>query len=1153
MTATHATAKEIRRHFTDYFAHHDHAALPSSSLVPRNDPSLLFTSAGMVQFKNIFTGLEKPAHPRAVTVQKCLRAGGKHNDLENVGYTTRHHTFFEMMGNFSFGDYFKELAIPLAWDLITKEWGVDAERLLISVYAEDDEAFKIWKKVTGFADSKIIRIATDDNFWAMGDTGPCGPCAEIFYDYGADFAGGPPGAPDEGGDRFVEIWNLVFMQYERDPDGQHPLPKPCIDTGIGLERISALLQGSHDNFDSDLFTPLIGKVADLSGVETEATDNGGVSHRVISDHLRASAFLIAEGVLPSNEGRGYVLRRILRRAMRHIRLLGREEPLLYRLVPTLIAEMGEAYSELGRAEALITDTLQNEESRFGETLARGLKVLESETDKLGAGELLSGEAAFRLYDTYGFPLDLTQDILRGQNRTVDTQGFDAAMAAQRAAGRAAWGGSGEEATSAIWLELSEQLGASEFLGYETERAEAMVARLLRDGAPLDQAKAGESCEFICNQTPFYGESGGQEGDRGTAKGTAPDSDLKLTITDTQKRGAGLHLHKAEVVSGSLREGDTLEMQVNTERRARLRSHHSATHLLHEALRRVLGDHVTQQGSLVAEDRLRFDFSHPKPVSKEQLEAIEDEVNYNIRANRAVQTRLMQPEEAVEKAGALALFGEKYGDEVRVVSMGDSDSAKPAGYFSTELCGGTHVKRTGDIGLMHIIKEESLAAGVRRITAVADQAALDYLREQESRVTEVADIFTSSREEITARAVTLTEENKTLKRDLEKARRDLVAEVHERAEEQIELGWHESAIQYLDRAISLDDKKTHLQIEKAEIHLGAGEYEEAIESLSQAISSEKKSPVLYSERAHALTQVKRYDLAIADYNEALLLEKSNPNLYFNRGVLHEKQKEYDHAFGDYNKAISLDRSQPAFYLARGQLYSGMGDHDQAIEDFNETIKLGKNERNEMSHESFNAYVMRASAYFSKGEYDSTIAEVNSLIPEEGHKEEMLYALRGAAYRNTGEYELAIVDFAKAISLDPNKGDFYIYLEKAKAERDKKGKAIGNFRFVAKNLKDASTTGLRAEADKIKGNLGSGVAVLVSANDGRASLVVSVTEDLTPRISAIDLVRRGSEALGGTGGGGRDDFAQGGGPDASGAEQALEAIESALQEAAKETAA
>ena len=895
MTATHATAKEIRRHFTDYFAHHDHAVLPSSSLVPRNDPSLLFTSAGMVQFKNIFTGLEKPAHPRAVTVQKCLRAGGKHNDLENVGYTTRHHTFFEMMGNFSFGDYFKELAIPLAWDLITKEWGVDAERLLISVYAEDDEAFKIWKKVTGFADSKIIRIATDDNFWAMGDTGPCGPCAEIFYDYGADFAGGPPGAPDEGGDRFVEIWNLVFMQYERDPDGQHPLPKPCIDTGIGLERISALLQGSHDNFDSDLFTPLIGKVADLSGVETKATDNGGVSHRVISDHLRASAFLIAEGVLPSNEGRGYVLRRILRRAMRHIRLLGREEPLLYRLVPTLIAEMGEAYSELGRAEALITDTLQNEESRFGETLARGLKVLESETDKLGAGELLSGEAAFRLYDTYGFPLDLTQDILRGQNRTVDTQGFDAAMAAQRAAGRAAWGGSGEEATSAIWLELSEQLGASEFLGYETERAEAIVARLLRDGAPLDQAKAGESCEFICNQTPFYGESGGQEGDRGTAKGTAPDSDLKLTITDTQKRGAGLHLHKAEVVSGSLREGDTLEMQVNTERRARLRSHHSATHLLHEALRRVLGDHVTQQGSLVAEDRLRFDFSHPKPVSKEQLEAIEDEVNYNIRANRAVQTRLMQPEEAVEKAGALALFGEKYGDEVRVVSMGDSDSAKPAGYFSTELCGGTHVKRTGDIGLMHIIKEESLAAGVRRITAVADQAAIDYARAQVRLLSQAAEALRTAPTELATRATALNDEVKTLRRQLEQARQNTATEV------------------------------------------------------------------------------------------------------------------------------SLEND------------------------------------------------------------------------------------------------------------------------------------VGGVRLVARELQDIPAKELRPMADKIKGDLGSGVAVLVSVNDGRASLVVSVTKDLTPRISAIDLVRRGSEALGGTGGGGRDDFAQGGGPDTSGAKPALEAIESALQEAAKETAA
>ena len=782
-----ASAKEIRRHFTEFFARHDHRVLPSSSLVPRNDPSLLFTSAGMVQFKNIFTGLEKPAHPRAVTVQKCLRAGGKHNDLENVGYTTRHHTFFEMMGNFSFGDYFKETAIPLAWELVVKEWGVNPARLLITVYAEDDEAFDIWKKVTGFADSKIIRIASDDNFWAMGDTGPCGPCAEIFYDYGDKFAGGPPGAPDEGGDRFVEIWNLVFMQYERGADGQAPLPKPCIDTGIGLERISALLQGSHDNFDSDLFTPLIEKVADLTGVEPLATENNGVSHRVIADHLRAAAFLIAEGVLPSNEGRGYVLRRILRRAMRHIRLLGSDAPLLFRLVPTLIAEMGEAYSELARAEASIIDNLETEESRFGETLARGLKVLEGETNKLGTGESLSGEVAFHMYDTYGFPLDLTQDILRGQARGVDTQGFDLAMEKQRAAGRAAWGGSGEEATSAVWLELSESLGASEFLGYETERAEAIVKKVLCDGEAIEEAKAGARCEFICNQTPFYAESGGQEGDRGTAKGTAPDSKLTLTITDTQKRGAGLHLHKAEINSGALRAGDTLELQVDGERRAQLRRHHSATHLLHEALRRILGAHVTQQGSLVAEDRLRFDFSHSKPLTEKQKQEVEEEVNENIGADREVQTLPMQPQEAVESAGALALFGEKYGEEVRVVSMGGEDPAKPAGYFSTELCGGTHVKKTGEIGTFLITKEESLAAGVRRITAVAGKATLKYIHEQEQRVEAVADIFSTSREEIANRATALTEENKTLKRDLEKARQDLLSEVRERAEEQIELG------------------------------------------------------------------------------------------------------------------------------------------------------------------------------------------------------------------------------------------------------------------------------------------------------------------------------------------------------------------------------
>ena len=1039
MTATHATAKEIRRHFTDYFARHDHAVLPSSSLVPRNDPSLLFTSAGMVQFKNIFTGLEKPPHPRAVTVQKCLRAGGKHNDLENVGYTTRHHTFFEMMGNFSFGDYFKELAIPLAWDLITKEWGVDSERLLVSVYADDDEAFKIWKKVTGFADSKIIRIATDDNFWAMGDTGPCGPCAEIFYDYGAKFTGGPPGASDEGGDRFVEIWNLVFMQYERDASGQNPLPKPCIDTGIGLERISALLQGSHDNFDSDLFTPLINKVADLSGVETTATDNGGVSHRVISDHLRASAFLIAEGVLPSNEGRGYVLRRILRRAMRHIRLLGTEEPLLYRLVPTLIAEMGEAYSELGRAEALITDTLQNEESRFGETLARGLKVLEGETDKLGEGALLSGEAAFRLYDTYGFPLDLTQDILRGQNRTVDTAGFDAAMEAQRAAGRAAWGGSGEEATSAIWLELSEQLGASEFLGYETERAESVVTKLLRDGEPLDQAKAGESCEFLCNQTPFYAESGGQEGDTGTAKGTAMGSDLTLTITDTQKRGAGLHLHKAEIVSGSLREGDTLEMQVNGERRARLRSHHSATHLLHEALRRVLGDHVTQQGSLVAEDRLRFDFSHPKPVGKEQLEAIEDEVNRNIRANREVQTRLMQPEEAVERAGALALFGEKYGDEVRVVSMGNTDRAKPAGYFSTELCGGTHVRRTGDIGLMHIIKEESLAAGIRRITAVADQAAVLYTREQTRLLSQAAEALRTSPTELPTRATALTDEIKTLRRQLDQTRQNSTME---------------------------DSLETR---EQADVN-----------------ANHHKSNI------------------IMDDGETLSIRHSM------KGILYGEKGEHDNAIVEYNKAIELDNTKAIFYFHRG------------------------------------------GAYFSKGEYDLAIKDYDIAISI-GEKDSEFFYQRGVAYAKKKEFDRAIKDFAEAVSLDSSVARFAYALARANIEREGAGKVIGGVRILSKAVQNIPAQSLRPMADKIKGDLGSGVAAIVSVNEGRASLVVSVTKDLTPRISAIDLVRRGSEALGGTGGGGRDDFAQGGGPDTAGAKPALEAIESALEEVAKETAA
>ncbi|WP_169569652.1 alanine--tRNA ligase [Sneathiella limimaris] len=880
------TAKEIRSGFLNYFGQNDHEIVESSPLVPRNDPTLLFTNAGMVQFKNVFTGQEKRPYDRAVTTQKCVRAGGKHNDLENVGYTARHHTFFEMLGNFSFGDYFKDRAIELAWNLLTKEFGLNKDKLLVTVYHDDDQAVDIWKKVAGLTDDRIIRIATSDNFWSMGDTGPCGPCSEIFYDHGEDIPGGPPGSPDEDGDRFIEIWNLVFMQFEQQAGGDRiNLPRPSIDTGMGLERIAAVLQGKHDNYDIDLMRHIIEASADVSNVSADG--EFAVSHRVIADHLRSSSFLIADGVLPSNEGRGYVLRRIMRRAMRHAHLLGAKDPMIWKLVPTLVDEMGAAFQELERAQSLITETLKTEETRFKETLGRGLKLLEDATDKLGSSEALSGDVAFKLYDTYGFPLDLTKDILRGQGRELDEAGFDAAMTKQKEAARAAWSGSGDAATDKLWFDLSDKLSATEFLGYQTESAEGQVQALIVDGKEVPSVTEGDDVMVILNQTAFYAESGGQEGDCGDL---VNDSGFKIDITDTQKK-ENLFVHIGKVLSGTVKVGDVVDTQVKKDRRARLKAHHSATHLLHEALRQHLGDHVTQKGSLVAEDKLRFDIAHPKPVTFEELRLVEKDVNDRIRLNADVEVHLTTPEEAI-KAGAMALFGEKYGDEVRVVSMGGPEPSKGKGKnYSTELCGGTHVNRTGDIGFFKIVSEGGLAAGVRRIEAVAGAAALDYVNEREQLLTEAAGALKSSPQELTARVSGLLEERKKLEKELKETRKKLATG-------------------------------------------GAGAVEQPTET------------------------------------------------------------------------------------------------------------------------------------------------------------------------------------------------------------------VGGNTFVARVLEGVPPKDLKPMADEIKAQIKSGVIVLIAANDGKASIVVGVTDDLTGQVSAVDLVRVGSEALGGKGGGGRPDMAQAGGPDASKGNEAVEAIKAKL---------
>ena len=759
---------EIRSTFLNYFARNGHQIVPSSPLVPRNDPTLMFTNAGMVQFKNVFTGVEKRAYQRATTSQKCVRAGGKHNDLDNVGYTARHHTFFEMLGNFSFGDYFKDRAIELAWNLVTREFGLPKDKLTATVYIDDDEAFNLWKKIAGLPDSRIIRIAGADNFWQMGDTGPCGPCSEIFYDHGDKIWGGPPGSAEQEGDRFIEIWNLVFMQFEQLEGGaRDPLPKPSIDTGAGLERVAAVLQGKHDNYEIDLFVALIRAIAELTGADPMGPQKASL--RVIADHLRASSFLISDGVLPSNEGRGYVLRRIMRRAMRHAQLLGASEPLMYRLVWALVREMGQAYPELVRAENLIEETLRLEETRFRKTLERGLSILDEKSSALKKGDMFDGDTAFTLYDTYGFPLDLTQDALKSRGIGVDIAAFTDAMDRQREKARAAWAGSGDTATENVWFPLREKLGSTEFLGYETETAGGVVAALVQDGKEVGSLKAGEAGAVVMNQTPFYAESGGQVGDTGMMTGEG----VRFRVTDTQKKAGDLFVHLGTVEQGTLKPATALQLDVDHARRSSIRANHSATHLLHEALRQVLGDHIAQRGSLVAADRLRFDFVHPKPITPEELARVEDIANDVVLENDEVTTRLMAVDDARD-AGARALFGEKYGDEVRVVSMGRTARAhgENALGWSVELCGGTHVRRTGDIGLISVTGESAVASGVRRIEALTGRHARQHANDTIALAKIAATELRTTLDDMPARVAALMEERRKLDRDLSDARKKL---------------------------------------------------------------------------------------------------------------------------------------------------------------------------------------------------------------------------------------------------------------------------------------------------------------------------------------------------------------------------------------------
>ncbi|KJE34472.1 alanyl-tRNA synthetase [Thalassospira sp. HJ] len=759
------TVNDIRTTFLEFFRKNGHEVVSSSPLVPRNDPTLMFTNAGMVQFKNVFTGQEHRDYSRAATSQKCVRAGGKHNDLENVGHTARHHTFFEMLGNFSFGDYFKENAIEFAWNLITKEYGLPKDKLLVTVYHTDDEAHGLWKKIAGLTDDRIIRIPTSDNFWSMGDTGPCGPCSEIFFDHGDHIWGGPPGSPEEDGDRFIEIWNLVFMQYEQMANGERvDLPKPSIDTGMGLERIAAVLQGKHDNYDIDLMRALIEASADATNTDPDGPHN--VSHRVVADHLRSTSFLIADGVLPSNAGRGNVLRRIMRRAMRHLHMIGTQDPVMYELVPALVRKMGNAFPELVRAQALIEETLKLEEQGFKTMLDRGLKMLDDATDGMGEGATLSGDVAFKLYDTYGFPLDLTADALKERKIGIDEDGFTSAMEEQKAKARAAWSGSGEAATEEVWFDINDRDGATEFLGYETESAEGVVTALIKDGAEVKTASKGDEVAVLANQTTFFGESGGQQGDAGVIK---TENGAIIEITDTQKKLGALHVHLGKVTEGEVKVGDAAEFRVDHSRRSSLRANHSATHLLHAVLRKHLGDHVTQKGSLVAADRLRFDISHPKAVTAEEAAVIEADVNSLIRENSEVTTRLMTPDEAIE-LGAMALFGEKYGDEVRVVSMGLPVANEHA--YSLELCGGTHVKRTGDIGMFKIVSEGAVSSGVRRIEALTGADAAKYMSARENVLTAVASDLKAVPEDVPARVKALQEERRRLEREVSDLRKKL---------------------------------------------------------------------------------------------------------------------------------------------------------------------------------------------------------------------------------------------------------------------------------------------------------------------------------------------------------------------------------------------
>lgn len=807
MTSTN----EIRRSFLEYFGSQGHDVVQSAPLVPYNDPTLMFTNAGMVPFKNVFTGLETRAVPRATSSQKCVRAGGKHNDLDNVGYTARHHTFFEMLGNFSFGDYFKEQAITHAWTLLTREWGLPKDKLLATVYHTDDEAFELWKKIAGLPEDRIIRIATKDNFWAMGDDGPCGPCSEIFFDHGDHIWGGPPGSPEEDGDRFIEIWNLVFMQFEQTAgEITGNLPKPSIDTGMGLERVAAVLQGQHDNYDTDTFRALIAASESLTSVKAEGEQQA--SHRVIADHLRSTSFLLADGVLPSNEGRGYVLRRIMRRAMRHAHLLGARDPLMHRLVPALVAEMGAAYPELGRAQPLIEETLLREEVQFRRTLSNGIKLLDEATGGLGEGDKLPGDTAFKLYDTYGFPYDLTEDALRARGIAVDREGFDAAMAQQKAAARAAWKGSGQAADSEVWFDIAERVGATEFTGYTATTGEAQVVALVKDGKEVDVANAGDAVVVIVNQTPFYGESGGQTGDAGTITGA---DGLVLAVAETSKPLGRLHAHSATVAAGSVKVGDVVKLDIDVERRDAIRANHSATHLLHTALRHRLGGHVTQKGSLVAADRLRFDYSHPTALSADDIAAIEAEVNAEIRANEAVTTRLMSPDDAIE-AGAMALFGEKYGDEVRVLSMGRVSDK----HYSVELCGGTHVRALGDIGVFRIVSESAVSSGVRRIEALTGEGARQWLVAREDALKNAAAALRTTPEDVEARVTALLDERRKLERELAEAKKALAlgggAAKAENADEDI--GGVTFAGQVLE---GLDPKELRGLLDQTKQRLGSG--------------------------------------------------------------------------------------------------------------------------------------------------------------------------------------------------------------------------------------------------------------------------------------------------------------------------------------------